>query len=63
MNEKIKIPSVDYILNHEQIKNSLIKDSVLLKTIVKNYIAKYKADNGIYITSKNIFMLWINSKN
>ncbi|MCB5249918.1 MAG: L-seryl-tRNA(Sec) selenium transferase [Candidatus Cloacimonadales bacterium] len=56
MNEKIKIPSVDYILNHEQIKNSLIKDSVLLKTIVKNYIAKYKADNGIYITSKNDFI-------
>ncbi len=57
--DQVRIPSVDFILNHPLIKTSVINDAALLKKAVKDFIAKYKELNGIYIEDREAFIIKI----
>ena len=56
MKENERIPSVDFILNHELIKDCSIKEPTLLKRAVKDFLSIYKAEKGINITNKDSFV-------
>jgi L-seryl-tRNA(Ser) seleniumtransferase len=56
LKENERIPSVDFILNHELIKDCRIKEPTLLKRAVKDFLSIYKAEKGINITNKDSFV-------
>lgn len=62
MDNKNRIPSVDYILNHESIKGLReIDNHQYLKTLIKEYLDLYKSEQGIYIDDKEDFVASIKS--
>lgn len=55
--QSLKIPSVDYILNHPLIKDmNCLKDHSVKKHLIKTYIKEYKEQKGLLIQDKDLFV-------